>query len=109
MTDDGPGPWYRLELGDGLLSAEALDRLRYDFEAWWDGEERPENASAWVRHESEGRLHCETVVYLSPGASGFAARVHAEACPRPGGSGLGRVAGAGWVVGANSTRTGCDG
>jgi len=46
-----------------------------------------------MRHESEGRLHCEVRVYFSPAAADVAKAVGAIACKKPASNGLSLLAG----------------
>src|SRR6185295_538079 len=55
---------------------------------------RPEDMAVFIRHESEGRLHCEVRAYFSPASVAVARAVHADPFPRPTPAGLSLVAGA---------------
>ena len=47
----------------------------------------------FTRSESEGRLHCEVIVYFSPAAADVAKAFDAQICTKPGREGLGLLAG----------------
>ena len=48
----------------------------------------------FIRHESEGRLHCKVNAYFSPAAGAVAEAVGARPCSKPAPDGLGLLAGA---------------
>lgn len=78
--------WFAANLGDAMLAGEELERVCALFE-----QQREGNAATAVlmRHENLGRLHCELVLYFPPELAELAAAVGAQACGRPGLSGLG--------------------
>jgi hypothetical protein len=82
--------WSRINLGDATLAGPALDRLVARLQTALDEAGPDTEIAAFSRHESEGRLHCELVVYLSPAAQGIAHAMGAMpcACPAPGDLGL---------------------
>ncbi len=86
--------WYRMDLGESTMAMEALDALRSQFAVVYEQNGRPEGMALFVRHLSEGRLHCEAVVYFSPMASGMADASRVRPCARPSRGGLGLLAGA---------------
>jgi hypothetical protein len=49
--------------------------------------------AVFTRPESEGRLHCEVIVYFSPAAQQVAMAFGAEPCEKPARDGLGLLAG----------------
>lgn len=80
---DRPADWYSLSLGDAMLASEPLARIESVFRSEYERAGRPLDMALFARHESEGRLHCELVIYLSPGAAGVARQVGAEPCDPP--------------------------
>lgn len=85
--------WSRKNLGDAQLAGPELDRVAARVksalaEAGPDGD-----LAAFVRHESDGRLHCEVVVYFSPAALGVARELGASPCLPPAPGDLGVLAG----------------
>ncbi len=85
--------WFSKNLGDGILACEPLDRLEELFLSVYAKADNPEEMAAFIRHESEGRLHCEVKVYFSPAAFVVAREVDALPCARPSPDGLGLLAG----------------
>ncbi|QID17958.1 hypothetical protein G3580_10085 [Nitrogeniibacter mangrovi] len=82
--------WYVLNLGDAMLAGDAVDRIQSLFEQW---PSRPAGAAVFMRHESEGRLHCELRVYLPPAAAPLAQQLGATPCAPPDPGDLGVLAG----------------
>ncbi len=81
-------PWFRLVLGDPMLVDPQLDELAAQAVAALPAHQ----VLAW-RHESTGDLHCQVVVYFSPGASKWATSLGARACSPPEHRGLSALAG----------------
>ena len=87
------GSWYTCNLGDPLLAEPALDEIRSWYSAPPGKKGASPRGSAYFRHESEGRPHCEVHVYLAPGAEDLAASLGARPCGKPPTEGLGMLAG----------------
>jgi hypothetical protein len=87
-----PG-WSKCNLGDAMLAGEALDEIRIRFEREYLENNRPNDMALLVRHESEGRLHCEVVVYFPPATAMIAKAFEAIACRKPSKENLGLLAG----------------
>lgn len=85
--------WFSKNLGDPLLAAEALGRIEAAFRDAFTAAGQPNGMALFLRHESEGRLHCELKLYFSPAAEAVARAVHADACLRPSPHGLSLYAG----------------
>ncbi len=85
--------WYAKNLGDGILACDPLGRLEEYFLSAYAKADRPKEMAAFIRHESEGRLHCEVKVYFSPASVAVAREVDAEPCARPSPDGLSLLAG----------------
>lgn len=90
MTDSTPR-WYCRVLGDATLAAPLLDELCAAFAAAVAAGEC--GGGLFLRHESEGQLHCSVKVYFSPGAAAVAPRLGARPCLTPGKDGLSLLAG----------------
>lgn len=90
--------WYRLSLGDALLAEGELPGVVSRYAA--DPAVARTDAAIFSRHEAEGRMHCELVLYLSPALSVLARTLGASACAPPARAGLGLVAGDGaaWAL-----------
>jgi hypothetical protein len=87
-------PWFCRNLGDAMLAGAELERIERLFREARDRAGRPDDLALFIRHEAEGRLHCEVKVYFPPAAAGVARAVDALACRRPAVDGLGLLAGA---------------
>ena len=85
--------WTYKNLGDASLASEQQDRIRELLHSALAGAEKPEHMAAFLRHESEGRLHCEVKIYFSPMSATVARQVDAKPCQRPSPDGLGLLAG----------------
>ncbi len=85
--------WFSKNLGDGMLAWEPLAHIEALSLAAFTNAGGREDMAVFMRHESEGRLHCELIVYFSPAASELAKEVDADRCERPSAHGLGLLAG----------------
>jgi len=85
--------WFSKNLGDAMLAHEPLQQLEELFLAAYASAGNPGDMAAFMRHESEGRLHCEVKVYLSPNSSAVAREVNAAPCRKPSPDGLSILAG----------------
>jgi len=89
--------WYSVNLGDALLAGEALAQIRTQFCAIPIPPGAPASGdrtlALFVRHQSEGRLHCEVMVYFPPAAFRLAAAANARPCRKPSPANLGLLAG----------------
>ena len=63
--------WFSKNLGDAMLAHESLHQLEGLFSAAFASAGKTGDMAAFMRHESEGRLHCEVKVYLSPNSFTF--------------------------------------
>ena len=86
-------PWYAMSLGDGVTALEPLSDLESRFRAAFEQAGRPKDMAVFTRHESEGRLHCELMVYFSPAARAVAQALGAQPCGGPLPQGLSLLAG----------------
>ena len=85
--------WFLKNLGDAMLSGDQQDRIRELIDSAYVRADSPGEMAAFIRHESEGRLHCEVKIYFSPMSASVAREVGAEPCERPLPGGLGLLAG----------------
>jgi len=92
--------WFTVNLGDAIWAGESLDQIKALFLSAYESANRPQEMAIFVRHESEGRLHCEVRAYFSPAAVAVAEAVGAAPCPKPAPDGLGLLAGAkeSWTI-----------
>jgi hypothetical protein len=88
------GSWYSKNLGDAMLAGESLDRIRAQFLSAYRKAENPGQMAAFVRHQSEGDLHCEVRVFFTPASVVVAKTAGATPCAPPRPDGLGLLAGA---------------
>ena len=86
--------WFTKNLGDAMLAGEALAQLEELFLSTYDKSDSSNTIAIFIRHESEGRLHCEVKAYFSPGAVSVAKTVDADPCARPSRDGLSLLSGA---------------
>jgi len=75
--------WFSKSLGDGMFASEPLADLKEQCSSIYAKAGAPAEMAVFVRHESEGRLHCEVKVYFSPASAGMARAVGAVPCARP--------------------------
>jgi len=85
--------WFTRNLGDAMLAGEALDHVKACFLSEYGKADQPKEMAVFVRHESEGRLHCEVKLYFSPAAAAVAKAVGAVPCGKPSSDGLDLLAG----------------
>lgn len=75
--------WFYKDLGDAMLAGEALDQIDRLFQSSGSSVRRPGTLAVFVRHCSEGRLHCRVEVFFPPPAAALAEAVGARPCARP--------------------------
>jgi hypothetical protein len=80
--------WFLINLGDPMLSAGLLEQAESKILSSYTLAGCPTTMGAFYRHESEGRLHCEVIVYLSPSFSSVARELNANPCAKPAKGGL---------------------
>jgi len=85
--------WFSKNLGDALLAEGLLDDVEKLFQAEYTKSNSPNDMAMFVRHESEGRLHCELVAYFSPASILVARKVGATLCAVPSSNDLSLKAG----------------
>lgn len=88
MTD-----WYVSNLGDAMLAQDVLVAVQQRFDDACRTCECPADMGLFVRHVSEGRLHCQVLVYFTPAAASIAREFGAVACAHPASAGLDLLAG----------------
>lgn len=85
--------WFTKNLGDAMLAGEALEHIKEFFLLEYGTDNNSKKQAIFIRHESEGRLHCEVKAYFSPATSVVAWAVNATPCNRPCADGLSLLAG----------------
>lgn len=86
--------WHTKNLGDALLATIELEHIKDLFLSVYADADTDDARALFIRHESDGRLHCEAKLYFSPAATSVAEMVHATPCRRPAPEGLGLLVGA---------------
>lgn len=74
--------WYRLNLGDPLLADAQCEAIAQAA--------RKAGLAVYSRHEGEGQLHCELILYFPAGSNTLAQAYGALVCGDPG-AGLSRL------------------
>lgn len=85
--------WLQKNLGDAMLASDQQDRIKQLLLSAYASANNPGEMAAFIRHESEGRLHCEVKIYFSPMSVAVAREVNAQPCERPSRYGLSMLAG----------------
>lgn len=85
--------WFTRSLGDAMLAGESLDHIKTLFLSEYEPAKNSKEMAVFIRHESEGHLHCEVKVYFSPASVLVAEAVDAIPCKKPSPDGLGLLAG----------------
>ena len=85
--------WFTRNLGDAMLAGEAQEHIKTLFTLEETRSNNSREMAIFVRHESEGRLHCEVRVYFSPATVDVANAVDAVACKKPVPMNMGLLAG----------------
>jgi len=80
--------WYVKNLGEASFADESLDRIKTLFSKEYEEAGRPADMAVFMRHESEGRLHCEIMIYFSAAADSIAKKVDAMPATKPSLTGL---------------------
>lgn len=108
MNEHRGSGWHCMNLGDAMLADAELERIQTSFEAALASGGGTAGGALFVRHESEGQLHCDIKVYFSPAASALARRLGAVPSAKPAKYGLSLLAGDpdGWAAFEESGRLG---
>lgn len=56
--------WHILNLGDALLADIELQRMERAYDDAYGGDRTAELAAVFLRHVSEGQLHCDVILIL---------------------------------------------
>lgn len=76
-----------------MLVGESLAEIERYFLAAFTEAGNPAEMALFTRHESEGRLHCDLMLYLSPASFTVAGEIGARPCNRPSFNSLALLAG----------------
>jgi hypothetical protein len=71
-----------------MMAFEPLGHIEALFQSAYRDTACPKNVAVFVRHNSEGHLHCQVDVFLSPGAAFLAKEIDAAPCGKPSIDGL---------------------
>lgn len=85
--------WFTKNLGDAMLVGEELAKIEELFLSAYEKSDITKRIAVFIRHESEGHLHCEVKAYFSPDAVRVASELDADPCPRPSRDGLSLLVG----------------
>ncbi|HBG21393.1 MAG TPA: hypothetical protein DDY32_19555 [Desulfobulbaceae bacterium] len=80
--------WFRKNLGDAMLAFLELDNVVIICLSEYKKANCPNDMAVFLRHESEGRLQCEVIVFFSPAMSHIAGEFGATPCEQPAKCGL---------------------
>ena len=86
-------PWYLLNIGDAMLAGDALEQVEDAFRLVHEKAGHDQQMALFIRHESDGGLHCQVKVYFSPACASVAKAVGASPCAKPSTHSLGLLAG----------------
>lgn len=87
-------PWFVKSMGDGLVADAPLSAVEASFLTHYgEPQDCPPQCALWKRHDTDGRLHCEVLLFFSPGAEELALSVGAHRCHKPKRAELSLVAG----------------
>jgi hypothetical protein len=75
--------WFAKSLGDAMLAWDSLDQIEALYTSLYEEADSHQDVAVFIRHESEGRLHCEVLAYFSPNSFLLAAELDAAPCERP--------------------------
>lgn len=70
-------------IGDAMFADESIDQIKSIILSAYSSTNRPNDMAAFIRHESEGRLHCEVIIYFSPSLTTVTKDINAEPCNKP--------------------------
>lgn len=80
--------WFRKNFGDAMLAYLELDEVEIICLSAYEKASYPNEMAVFLRHESEGRLQCEVIVYFSPAMSHIVGAFGATPCEQPAKFGL---------------------
>jgi len=76
-----------------MLVGESLTEIEQQFLAACAEAGNPAEMALFTRHESEGRLHCDLMLYLSPASFAVAGDIGARPCNKPSSNSLALLVG----------------
>ena len=85
--------WFTKNLGDAMLAWQELENIKEYFQNESTKNSIPKESLVLMRHDSEGRLHCEVKVFFSPSLAQTALKLGALQCQKPSAYGMSLLAG----------------
>jgi hypothetical protein len=85
--------WFKKNLGDAMLAGDSLEKIEALFISVYGKADSAKELAVFIRHESEGRLHCEVIAFFSPDSVFVAREFDADPCERPSKYGLSLLVG----------------
>ena len=85
--------WFGKNLGDAMMAFDSLDKIHALFQSTYGTDGCPKDVGVFIRHNSEGSLHCQVEVYFSPASASLAQAMCAQPCGKPSISDLDLLAG----------------
>jgi hypothetical protein len=85
--------WFSKNLGDAMLAGDAQANIAAKFATHYHARKSSGEIAVFIRHESEGQLHCDVIAYFSEQCSDLAKTLNAVPCPTPKPDGLSLLAG----------------
>lgn len=76
-----------------MLAYEPQYELEELFLSMYTKADYPDDMAVFIRHESDGRLHCEVKAYFSPASAAVAKEFSAQPCRQPSTDSLSLLAG----------------
>jgi hypothetical protein len=80
--------WFCKNVGDAMMAFEPLSEIEDQYRSMYPLAACSKEVAVFVRHNSEGHLHCEVEVYFSPASVALAKKLDADPCARPSPYGL---------------------
>jgi len=85
--------WFSKNLGDAMMAYAKIEELKKLIFTICGKISLTNDMAVFIRHESEGHLHCEVKVYFSPKFAIFANKLKIIPCEKPSEFSLGLLIG----------------
>lgn len=85
--------WHVKNIGDALLAGDELAHIKMLFQRAHLDNPSSQEMAIFIRHESDGQLHCDVRLYFSPASAALARELSAIPCAPPSATDLGLFAG----------------
>lgn len=90
---EGMNNWFVVNLGDALMADALLEGIKVLWQSEYGNGNLSNELAVFIRHESEGDLHCVVKVYFAPCTVALAEELGALSCVKPSAQGLGLLIG----------------